>query len=1271
MKKQPKIILLSFLILVFSFSLLIGFDLVNNQKLGYKTISDNQVVSAETFDEDISKSYSYQINQNNSIYSVFGSYENQETYILLENSSFENIISTIDQDRLSNQSYQDCVISFNQISVGDKYLDLKNGKYTLTGKLTGYANSTNGLIFVNNNASVEISNAEFTNNANSHLIKNVSGGELNIYDGNFTANEKTIYNLDGGDINIFGGKIESKNSFAIYSTGTANINIHESASPNPTQIIGKSEEGAVYATSGAINISGGTITNNSNGYAVYSTNATISLSCAPIFETTAPQIYTQTKIVAQIGSQYYSGEDICINFGGEIVSATTILIEATNETYKTKFAIFNENYDIKFSNSNMVIFAFYSLIYNPNVANIVPPNDENRYFIGDIIDLQFLETEIRSGYTFLGWAETNNATFATYTEQGTNQLTFSNQTLYAVWQAIEYNITYILNDGEWGENVVLKTTYTCETEAFVLPKPNRTYYTFLGWTCENDTTEQSFADTLNNPNKVVAKGTIGNLIFTAHWELTVYKINYNGLTAQMISSLNLTTAFTIQSPSIIISNSDFLFRGYSFFGIYSNSAKTITFNGEVCFDETAHQSTNPNLFSENGNINFYVDTKIFHNGQGVGSEISPYIINSTNQFENFLKGYKKQETTKTFVKFANDINFNNPVSSLIFEPLNNYDINGNNKSINTTIYNTYSNYTSLFPYLKNCNLYNIKIKAPQKLQVNFGVNSSINFANVVGLGENTNLKNITNFVNTKLSNTATTQTLNIQVGGIIADLKGQSSLINNCQNQGNIDITMLNNNDINANCGMIAGKIDNSMIINSSNLAKIDLSTVVSNTTQYETCLFVAGIAIMDLNSSIINSFNQGDITILQESKLLAVASGVGIVSNTNCSLYNNYNLGNVSVKTTNSNNFAVPIVWSPNVACETDKYYFVGNTSTQKDFSNGKVLRLLNAYLANLNEIMEENFSNYSVQPKKWYFGFNLFPQFEETVLVHYNLNGIAENKSVVYYANEDLSTKYIPVSYRQNFFDGWFSNNTLSILADFDNITEPSLSLYAKWTSFENYVNADFTKFVILDILLLIMFLTALYFFDKKKTVSFFNNGKLIATTKVGRAKPITMPSGYENLLWFEDIRGLKPFLNKKMPFKKISLYTFNESKQQRMESKFFNDINTQKEELKKIVEEKQKQTAELLQQKANKKAENKKKLEEKQQKLKELKQQKSAKLAENKIRLKEAKQARKLAKQEKQNQKTIEQHNKTNQQKPSIQDKITIIKKEIKIIDPNEEK
>ncbi|MBQ4535746.1 MAG: hypothetical protein IJA22_02850, partial [Clostridia bacterium] len=205
---------------------------------------------------------------------------------------------------------------------------------------------------------------------------------------------------------------------------------------------------------------------------------------------------------------------------------------------------------------------------------------------------------------------------------------------------------------------------------------------------------------------------------------------------------------------------------------------------------------------------------------------------------------------------------------------------------------------------------------------------------------------------------------------------------------------------------------------------------------------------------------------------------------------------------------------------------------------------------------------------------------------------------------------------------------------------------------------------------ILLLAGLIVAMYFFDKKKPVKFYSNGKLIAEKSYKRLEEIELPEGYENTLWFVDIQGQTPFINRRMPHKSISLYTFNESKQKRMENKYYqklkeeNELKETQEKLRMAAEEKQKQERE------EKRLENlrlqQKKAEQRKQLLEERRKQKQAQAeAKQKEKLEAEAQKAKLEAERK-----AAEEKRRAQKEVDIDGKITVVKKEIKVIKPKKD-
>ena len=119
-----------------------------------------------------------------------------------------------------------------------------------------------------------------------------------------------------------------------------------------------------------------------------------------------------------------------------------------------------------------------------------------------------------------------------------------NTTVTASWSIISYKITYNLNGGKVsGAN---PTTYTVE-DSITLLNPQKDYYDFTGW----------------NDNGKIAKGSIGDKVFTATFTPTVYKISYN-LNGGKVSGANPTTYTVEDSITLLNPQKDYYdFTGWS------------------------------------------------------------------------------------------------------------------------------------------------------------------------------------------------------------------------------------------------------------------------------------------------------------------------------------------------------------------------------------------------------------------------------------------------------------------------------------------------------------------------------------------------------------------------------------------------------------------------------------------------------------------------------------------------------------------------------------
>ena len=156
-----------------------------------------------------------------------------------------------------------------------------------------------------------------------------------------------------------------------------------------------------------------------------------------------------------------------------------------------------------------------------------------------------LPTPVRTGYIFLGWTG-EGITEAQKTVE-IPQGSTGDRTYTANWQVIEYTVTLDASGGDPLDPI----TYTVETPV-ILPTPTSTGYTFLGWTGEGETTPQ--------PTVVLPKGTTGDKMYFANWEVNIYAITLDtsgGNALDAISYAVTSSPITLPTP---------VRTGYTFLG---------------------------------------------------------------------------------------------------------------------------------------------------------------------------------------------------------------------------------------------------------------------------------------------------------------------------------------------------------------------------------------------------------------------------------------------------------------------------------------------------------------------------------------------------------------------------------------------------------------------------------------------------------------------------------------------------------------------------------
>ena len=242
---------------------------------------------------------------------------------------------------------------------------------------------------------------------------------------------------------------------------------------------------------------------------------------------------------------------------------------------------------------------YYTVSYNANGGSGAPAAQTKAH--GATLTLSTAKPT-RTGYTFLGWGTSASATTATY-QPGASYTANANITLYAVWKANTYTVSYNANGGTGAPGSQTKThdvTLTLSTA-----KPTRTGYTFLGWSTNKSATTATY-----QPGGSFT--TNANTTLYAIWKANTYTITYNanggsGAPAAQTKTHDVTLTLSTTKPTR---------TGYTFLGWSTNkSATTATYQPGGSFTTNA----NTTLYAI-WKINTYTVT--YHANGGTGAPSS-------------------------------------------------------------------------------------------------------------------------------------------------------------------------------------------------------------------------------------------------------------------------------------------------------------------------------------------------------------------------------------------------------------------------------------------------------------------------------------------------------------------------------------------------------------------------------------------------------------------------------------------------------------------------
>ena len=191
---------------------------------------------------------------------------------------------------------------------------------------------------------------------------------------------------------------------------------------------------------------------------------------------------------------------------------------------------------------------------------------------------------VRTGYTFLGWADNKNAVNGS---KSTINVTFS-QTIYAAWKAGTYTVSFDANGGTCSDS---SKSVTYDSAYGTLPIPTRTGYGFDGWFTSAQGGSAVNADTVMS--------TASNHTLYAHWSANTYTVNFNangGTCPTASKEVNFNSAYgTLPIPTR---------TGYGFDGWFTSAQGGSAVNADTVMSTASNHTLYAHWIANTHTVSF-------------------------------------------------------------------------------------------------------------------------------------------------------------------------------------------------------------------------------------------------------------------------------------------------------------------------------------------------------------------------------------------------------------------------------------------------------------------------------------------------------------------------------------------------------------------------------------------------------------------------------------------------------------------------------------------